>query len=476
MRIPERLIPLVDAGVLQDVLRPLMSGKEAAVYLVEAQDELRVAKVYKEAHERSFQHRSDYTEGRRVKNTREQRAMDKRSRYGRERMEAAWHSAEVDAIYRLRAAGVRVPEPFDFVDGVLVMELVCGADGGPAPRLVDVDLEQHEALALMQILLREVVKMLCAGVVHGDLSDFNVLIGPEGPVIIDFPQWVDPAHNRNARKLLIRDVDNLTQFLSRFAPQLAQTRYGPELWDLYESGRLQPDTPLTGRWTPPSRRADVNSVLDEIQAAVWEERRRRGESVPSEPQPMLPRELRPQPRGASPGRGPQERGGHGGGAPTGGPGRGSPERGGHGGPGRGGEERRGPQGRGGHADGPPGQRHAGQERPGRGGDWGRGSGPPGRDRRGPEEPGRGGTGRGPQDRGPQDRGPQDWREPGAQGEGRRPVQQGPERSRWEERPPGRGGPGRETGGGPPGEALVTASGEEAGVEPGARRRRRRSRR
>lgn len=277
MRIPERLAPLVEIGVIQEVVRPLMSGKEAAVYLVEAGDELRVAKVYKESHQRSFHQRADYTEGRRVRDSRQQRAMQKRSRFGREAVESAWRSAEVDAIHKLRAAGVRVPEPYDFVEGVLVMELVRGWDGGPAPRLVDIALTPPEALDLMDILLHEVVKMLCAGVVHGDLSDFNVLIGAEGPVIIDFPQWVDPAVNRNARRLLVRDVDNLTQFLGRFAPELSRMRFGPEMWDLYEQGTLRVGTPLTGRWRPKARAVDVGSVMSEIQAVAVEEGRRRDE-------------------------------------------------------------------------------------------------------------------------------------------------------------------------------------------------------
>jgi RIO kinase 1 len=260
-----------------------MSGKEAAVYLVETRGELRVAKVYKEQTNRSFQNRADYTEGRRVRNSRQQRAMQKRSRYGKTEIEAAWRSAEVDAIYKLQAAGVSVPEPFDFVDGVLVMELVKGWDGGPAPRLVDVEFTREQANALMQVLLQETVKMLHAGVVHGDLSDFNVLITPEKPVIIDFPQWVDPAHNRNARKLLIRDVENLTQFLARFDPSLNRFRFGPELWELYEGGKLKADTKLSGSWKASTRRADVRRVVDEIHAAEDEHNRKTRRVVEPEP-------------------------------------------------------------------------------------------------------------------------------------------------------------------------------------------------
>jgi RIO kinase 1 len=275
MRTPERLVSLIDQGVIEEVVRPLMSGKEAAVYLVVADGELRVAKVYKEASQRSFKHRADYTEGRKHKNTRSQRAMARRSRFGRQEIEAAWRSAEVDTIYRLRDAGVRVPEPYSFVDGVLVMELVSDEYGEPAPRLVDVEFEADEAEALFHQLLREVVRMLCAGIVHGDLSDFNVLLGSRGPVIIDFPQAVDPAHNRNARKLLVRDVRNLTSFLARYAPDLAKTKYGEEMWALYERNELTPDSKLTGKFQRSKRKADTTSLLEEIEALEQEARKRR---------------------------------------------------------------------------------------------------------------------------------------------------------------------------------------------------------
>ncbi|MFZ5785673.1 MAG: RIO1 family regulatory kinase/ATPase, partial [Acidobacteriota bacterium] len=215
MRQPESLAPLVDQGIIQEVVRPLMSGKEAQIYLVVAGDELRVAKVYKAAHDRSFRQRAAYTEGRAVRNTRTQRAMNKHSRFGRTQDEAGWRSAEVEIIYRLRAAGVPVPAPFNYCDGVLVMELITGADGASAPRLADVDLDRREAGATFAKLLSAVVRMLCAGVVHGDLSEFNVLMGGEGPILIDFPQAVDPAQNQNARRLLVRDVDNLSRFLAR---------------------------------------------------------------------------------------------------------------------------------------------------------------------------------------------------------------------------------------------------------------------
>lgn len=267
MRLPESLVPLVDQGVIEEVIQPLMAGKEAQLYLVRAHGEMRVAKVYKQATERSFKHRAAYTEGRKVRNSRRQRALGKRSRYGREQAEEVWRSAEVDAIYRLRDAGVRVPEPYDFIDGVLVMELIADEHGDVAPRLVDLEFTERGAEEVHQHLLTEVIRMLCAGVVHGDLSDFNVLMGADGPVIIDFPQVVDPAHNRNARMLLIRDVDNLTSFLARFAPRLRGRNYGREMWDLYERNQLNPDTVLTGRARRSKRQANTDLVLDVIAAA-----------------------------------------------------------------------------------------------------------------------------------------------------------------------------------------------------------------
>ena len=275
MHHPECLTPLVDQGIIQEVVRPLKSGKEAQIYLVVSGDELRVAKVYKTAQNRSFRQRVEYTEGRAVRNTRTQRAKSKHTRYGRAQDEAAWRSSEVDIIYRLRAAGVWVPEPFFFSDGVLVMELITGADGYPAPLLADVALDRADVSAVFATLLSDVVKMLCAGVVHGDLSEFNVLMGQAGPVLIDFPQAVDPAHNQNAHKLLLRDVDNLNQYLVRAAPGMRRLQYGQEMWDLYTRSELTPDTRLTGRYKAPQKKADTSAVLYEIQAAADEAERRR---------------------------------------------------------------------------------------------------------------------------------------------------------------------------------------------------------
>jgi RIO kinase 1 len=274
MRHPECLAPLVDQGIIEQVVRPLMSGKEAQIYLVVSGGELRVAKVYKAAQDRTFRQRAAYTEGRMVRNTRTQRAMSKHSRYGRAQDEAMWRSAEVDVIYRLQAAGVRVPEPYHFIDGVLVMELITDASGEPAPRLADVKIDRVEAEAIFATLLSEVVKMLCAGVVHGDLSDFNVLLGHDGPVLIDFPQAVDPSHNQTARQLLLRDVDNLNLFLARTAPGRRRLPYGPELWSLYTRGELTRETLLTGRYQAPQRKADDSAVLREIEVAARDAQRR----------------------------------------------------------------------------------------------------------------------------------------------------------------------------------------------------------
>lgn len=275
MRIPETLSTLVDYGIVQDVVRPLMSGKEAHVYLVVSAGKYAVAKIYKEAQHRSFKHRAEYTEGRQTRNTRDQRAIDKRSKYGRKQDEAAWRSTEVDMIHRLHAAGVRVPVPYHFIDGVLIMELITDAHGNPAPRLGELSLDPAGAVAIYERLIGEAVKMLCAGVVHGDLSEFNVLVGADGPVIIDFPQSVDSAANANAKKLLMRDVGNLQRFVSRFVPNARQAPYAQEMWSLYEQNLLTPTTKLRGEYRAPTRHANTASVLDLIDDANREERRRR---------------------------------------------------------------------------------------------------------------------------------------------------------------------------------------------------------
>ena len=276
MKTPESLETLVDYGIIQEVVRPLMSGKEAQVFVVVAGGEECVAKVYKEAIQRTFKHRSDYTEGRRTRNTRDQRTISKRTQHGRKKDEDAWRSTEVEMIYRLRAAGVRVPEPINFVEGVLVMELVKDADGVAAPRLGDLTFSPSEAHEIYQQLIREVVRMLCAGVVHGDLSDFNVLMSHDGPVVIDFPQSVDPTHNPNSEKLLLRDVENLHRFLARFAPDQRLRPYGEEIWSLYKKNRLEPDTKLSGDYVAPAGKADTKEVMELIDDAHRDEEMRRG--------------------------------------------------------------------------------------------------------------------------------------------------------------------------------------------------------
>jgi RIO kinase 1 len=289
MRIPDTLTALVDQGVIEEVLRPLMSGKEAQIYLVVSGGRECVAKIYKEAQNRTFKHRADYTEGRKVRNTRDQRAINKRSQHGRDQDEAAWRSTEVDMIYRLRNAGVRVPEPYNYIDGVLVMELVTDGNGQPAARLGELDFTPDEATAVYQGLIRDVVRMLCAGVVHGDLSDFNVLLGADGPVIIDFPQSVDPSKNQNARKLLLRDVDNLHRFYTRFVPTARRMPYAEEMWALYESNQLTAETVLKGQYRGSQKKANTDALLEFLGEVNEDERRRRSalgqnaDAVPPKP-------------------------------------------------------------------------------------------------------------------------------------------------------------------------------------------------
>jgi RIO kinase 1 len=275
MKAPPRLQTLIDEGLIDSVVRQLMSGKEAMVFVVRCGDETRCAKVYKEATNRSFRQAVDYTENRKVKNSRQARAMAKGTRFGREAQEAAWQSAEVDALYRLAAAGVRVPKPFNFFEGVLLMELVSDALGAAAPRLNDVAFTPEQARAHHATLLREVLRMLCAGVVHGDLSEFNILLAHDGPVIIDLPQAVDAAGNNHAQRMLLRDVANLRDFFGRFAADLLATDFGPEIWSLYERGTLTPQTVLTGRFVRATGHVDLGGVLREIDDARADEAARR---------------------------------------------------------------------------------------------------------------------------------------------------------------------------------------------------------
>jgi RIO kinase 1 len=275
MKTPKRLQALFSEGLVDEVIRQLMSGKEATVYIVRCGEEIRCAKVYKDIKQRSFRNNTSYQEGRRTKNSRQTRAMEKGSRYGRQMQEEAWQSAEVDALYRLAAAGVRVPQPHICHEGVLLMDLVTDADGHPAPRLNDIELSEAQALEFHADLLKQVVLMLCAGIIHGDLSEYNILVGCDGPVIIDLPQAVDAAGNSNASVMLERDVANLASYFVRFAPALAATEYGKEIWRLYQAGSLTPDSELTGRIEIEHRIADVDAVLEEIRLAELAEERRR---------------------------------------------------------------------------------------------------------------------------------------------------------------------------------------------------------
>ncbi len=275
MKTPKRLQALVTEGLVDEVIRQLMSGKEATVYIVRCGEEIRCAKVYKDQKQRSFRNNTSYQEGRRTKNSRQARAMEKGSRYGRQMQEEAWQSAEVDALYRLAAAGVRVPQPHICYEGVLLMDLVTDADGHPAPRLNDIELSAGQALEFHAGLLKQVVRMLCAGIIHGDLSEYNILVGADGPVIIDLPQAVDAAGNSNAGPMLERDVANLASYFGRFAPELDGTEYGKEIWRLYQAGSLSPDSELTGRIEIEQRIADVDAVLEEVKLALQAEERRR---------------------------------------------------------------------------------------------------------------------------------------------------------------------------------------------------------
>jgi len=277
MKTPKSLEPLVQDGLVDEVIRPLKSGKEAAVYVVLSEGEIRCAKVYKEANKRGFHKQALYQEGRKVRNTRQARAMEKNTRFGRKQQEEVWQNAEVDALYRLAAAGVRVPQPYNFVEGVLLMELVTDENGAAAPRLNDLELTREQALEYHGLLIKEVVRMLCAGLIHGDLSEFNILVDVCGPVIIDLPQAVDAAANNNAARMLERDVNNLAAYFGRFAPELLATSYGKEIWKLYESGNLTPDVKLTGHFKGSNKQADVKSIMREINDARDEAIRRKYE-------------------------------------------------------------------------------------------------------------------------------------------------------------------------------------------------------
>ena len=274
MKIPKRILPLIEEGLVDEVIRPLMSGKEADVYVVRCGSEVRCAKIYKEVYKRSFKQAVLYQEGRKVRNSRRARAMEKGSRFGRNEQEQAWQNAEVDALYRLADIDVRVPRPYGCFDGVLIMELITDDEGQVAPRLNDVSMSTEQALEDHAIMMRYVTRMLCTGLVHGDLSEFNVLVDDYGPVIIDLPQAVDSTANNNARHFFERDVNKITEYYGLYAPELLATRYAREIWALYEAGDLHPEIELTGCFEESAQTADVDSVLLEIKAAMVEEMER----------------------------------------------------------------------------------------------------------------------------------------------------------------------------------------------------------
>ena len=274
MKPPKRMLPLLEDGLVDEVIRQLMSGKEATVYVVRCGDEIRCAKVYKEASKRSFRQSVDYTEGRKVKNSRRARAMEKGTNYGRKAQEEAWQNAEVDALYRLAAAGVRVPKPFNFHEGVLLMELVTDGEGNAAPRLNDLVLSAEVAREYHRALIAQVVRMLCAGIVHGDLSEYNVLVDSAGPVIIDLPQAIDAAANNHACQMLLRDVENLAAYFGQFAPELLSTDYGNEIWALYQRSELSTESVLSGCFDRIEKPVDLNSVMREINDTLKEEEAR----------------------------------------------------------------------------------------------------------------------------------------------------------------------------------------------------------
>lgn len=275
MKTPKRIEPLIQDGLVDEVIRQLMSGKEASVYVVRCGDELRCAKVYKEANQRSFQKNTDYTEGRKVKNSRRARAMQKGTRYGRKAQEESWQSAEVDTLYRLAAVGVRVPKPYHFHEGVLLMDLLTDSNGNAAPRLNDLVLTAEISREYHRILVTQVVRMLCAGIIHGDLSEYNVLVDSTGPVIIDLPQAINAAANNQACKMLLRDVENMAIYFGQFAPELLTASYGMEIWSLYQSGQLHPESTLTGRFERIEKPVNIKSVLREINDTLKEEEARK---------------------------------------------------------------------------------------------------------------------------------------------------------------------------------------------------------
>jgi RIO kinase 1 len=274
MKTPKRIKPLVEDGLVDEVIRPLMSGKEADVFIVRCGSEIRCAKIYKEADKRGFKQATQYQEGRKVRNSRRARAMEKGSRFGRKEQEEVWQNTEVDALFRLARVGVRVPKPYGCFDGVLLMELICDETGAEAPRLNDVVMSTEQAVEDHQLMMRYVVRMLCEGLVHGDLSEFNVLVDAEGPVIIDLPQVVNAAANNQAERFLARDVNKITAYYGLYAPEILDTRYAEEIWELYETGDLTPEVALSGEFDVIDSDPDVDAVIEEIKQAMIEQQQR----------------------------------------------------------------------------------------------------------------------------------------------------------------------------------------------------------
>jgi RIO kinase 1 len=274
MKTPPALQALIDDGVIDEVIRSLKSGKEATVYLVRSGAHTRCAKVYRDMRQRSFQKRARYQEGRKVRGSRQARAMAKSTRFGRKEQEAAWKNAEVDALYKLVAAGVRVPKPYGYFNDTLIMELVTDADGAPAPRLGEVALSPETAREYHHFLIQQIVRMLSVGLIHGDLSEFNVLVSADGPVIIDLPQAVNAAGNNGALAMLERDVNNLRGTLGRFAPELLETEFAREMWAVFEQGELTADSKLTGVFARDETTADADGVLVAVEDAREEALRR----------------------------------------------------------------------------------------------------------------------------------------------------------------------------------------------------------
>jgi RIO kinase 1 len=285
---------LLADGVIDEVLGRLKSGKEANISLVRRGDDVLAAKVYKDRSTRSFKNNADYKEGRKVRNSRTQRAMDSGGRFGRDAAEQAWKSAEADALYRLVGSGVRGPVPVMFYEGVLLMELVKDREGRPAPRMIDVAIEPAAAVGVYADLVAQMIAMLCCDLIHGDLSPYNILAAADGPTIIDFPQVVSAVHSSRAEFFFLRDFDNVVRFVSGFDPSLAVHRHdGRAIWRAYVGRELTREfVPPPPPPPPPPRGAGPNQWRGQRAEPRWDPRRGDG------PQGRSPSD----PRSANPGR------------------------------------------------------------------------------------------------------------------------------------------------------------------------------